>query len=245
VGRSNQCIILPALAEHGDKIAYTHPDSPGAASCPIGNGALGGRRTPYDEYNGPLASCYNEDDDAIYMASFCQHEDVDVDRKRSLARNIGLDDFNFQPAFIDIDLPIGWGAYPGMMCAPPIDSGLNFFGLWITTDPLTGIEYTFVYKDNCTVEEGSGSYYWSPVGYWRTCFCHRWLDETGFGVMYLGRSWHSDPGEQATAQDPRVFLISHRDPQISLGRVWDDKTGNLFALGAVGITAIRSDFDSD
>lgn len=241
-GRSNQCIILPALAEHGDKIAYTHPDSPGAADCPIGNGALGGRRhTDSGEgYNGPLASCYNEDDNAIYMASFCQHEDNDPNQYRSLARNIGFSDFNFQPAYIDVDLPFGWGAYPGMMCAPPVGSGLQFYGLWYTTDPW-GIELTWIYQDNATIPMEDWA---APRGAWRTCYCHRWLDELGIGVMYLGRSWNTGNSEEATSQDPRVFYVSHRTPNI-LGKYWDDKTGNLFALGAIGITAIRSDFDSD
>lgn len=243
-GRANMAYNADIVNSDDWAVAYRIPSG---SSCLSGNGWLGGRRSDgFHQWNGPLGSCVNRDDDYIYMASFQQHESTGSNRAMARIKKdatVDLDD-----TYIDTDIDVGFAERKGMLIAPAEGSGRQFIALELDEDPPASTEYyTNIYVDVAT----NSSYNKRIPEAWRVGYAFPILVDQGqnggpFHILYLGRSYDSAAGERADSDQQQCFLVCKRNPAAgTIASAFDDKTGNLFDLGARGITAIQADTESD
>jgi hypothetical protein len=195
---------------------------------------VGGSGASNFDWNGPLAMCVNRVTGLIYYASWKVHEDLDVDEPLTIART-GM---SVAPGgtFLSYsgEITRGLGDMPGMMFAPPIGiSSVEWVGMRAYTDPGDALPYTDLYKGP-NISDGQVTI----AGRWRYGYSFPTLVDTIWAITYLGRSYKS--GGKADASDPRVFLVG-KNTAVNYAEAFADHTGNLYSLGATGITNICPD----
>lgn len=185
---------------------------------------------------GPGGMVVSPDGQRVWVANWKVHGEIEGGEPVRLALYAGGE--LYQSYHI---VQSDFGTYPGMMFEVPQEISYDFLALrihFVEQEQTSDIIETHVFAGDEEALYGLGTI--SGVRC-RTGKAFPALVD-GKTILYAGRSWITT--EQAGVGDEEIIYISERLPQ-NIGSAWAPKTGNLYTLGARGVSRIHVDSSAD